>query len=89
MRGFFNDLASRRLRVVAIDLDFILALQRPSGSGAFSTAAGPSGASSGYAFMRAFSGSNIAERGATVTGKRSFMYCTCSLVPAAACSIGR
>ena len=44
----------------------------------------PSDASSGYAFMRAFPGSNIAERAATLTGKRSFMYCTCSLVPAAA-----
>ena len=49
----------------------------------------PSDASSGYTFMRAFSGSNIAERGATLTGKRSFMYCTCSLLPAAACSTGR
>ncbi len=38
----------------------------------------------GYAFMRAFSGSNIAEGGATVTGRRSFIYTTCSLLPAAA-----
>ncbi len=54
-----------------------------------SSAAKPSGTSSGYAFMRAFSGSNIAERAATLTGKRSFMYCTCSLLPGAAWSIGR
>ena len=44
----------------------------------------------GYAFGRVFSGSNTAAAtAATVTGKHSFMYSTCSAVPAAACSIGR
>jgi|GEM_PF-1570077 len=59
----------------------IPARSRPSGT--LSAVAGPSGTSSGYAFMRAPSGSNISEGEATVTGKRSFMYCTCNLLPAA------
>ena len=35
-----------------------------------------------YAFIRVFSGSNTAASAATVTGKHSFMYSTCSPAPA-------
>ena len=41
------------------------------------------------AFIRVFSGSNTAASAATVTGKHSFMYSTCSPAPATACSVGR
>ena len=66
-----------------------LTLDRQARSKTLSVTAKPSNTSSSYAFSRVFSGSNIAAPGATVTGKHSFMYSTCSLVPATARSIGR
>ena len=56
---------------------------------ALSATAKPSNTPSSYALSRVPSGSNIAAPEATVTGKHSFMYSTCNLVPAAALSIGR
>ncbi len=67
----------------------VLARSRPSGSETLSAVAKTSNTSSSYAFRRAPSGSNIAEREATVTGKHSLMYSTCNLMPATARSIGR
>ena len=66
-----------------------ISLDRQVGSTALSATAKPSDTSSGYAFSRVPSGSNIAVWEATVTGKHSFMYSTCNLVPATALSIGR
>ena len=68
---------------------FVLARSRPSSSETLSAVAKTSNTSSSYAFRRAPSGSNIAEREATVTGKHSLMYSTCNLMPATARSIGR
>ena len=85
-RTFVNQASaehSGRIRAMAYTLDLQVT------SKTLSAPAKPSNTLFSYAFSRVFSGSNIDVREATVTGKHSFMYCTCSLVPATARSIGR
>ena len=73
----------------AMNIRGALVVRSLARSMALSATAKPSNTPSSYALSLVPSGSNIAAREATVTGKHSFMYSTCNFVPATALSIGR